>query len=92
LLTFFQYQVSQRRIERDRVSAAAEGTVTVKVDMLPSDRRDCLEKDQGIASAGKSPKASLTEFSGVCVALYLNRRLSSEGIHELSAVTVALKS
>jgi hypothetical protein len=65
LLTFFQYQVSQRRIELDRVSAAAEGTMTVKVDRLPSDRRDCLEKDQGIASAGKSPKAGMTEFSGV---------------------------
>jgi hypothetical protein len=65
LLTFFQYQVSQRRIERDRISAAADGTVTMKVDVLPSDQRDCLEKDQRIASAGKSPKASLTEFSAV---------------------------
>jgi len=46
VFTFFQCQVSQHRIEIDRISAAAEGIVTVKVDMLPSDRRDCLEKDE----------------------------------------------
>ena len=28
------------------MSASAEGIVTVKVDMLPSDRRDCLGKDE----------------------------------------------
>jgi len=43
---FFQCQVSQHRIEIDRISAAAEGIVTVKVDMLPSGRRDCLGKDE----------------------------------------------
>ena len=46
MFTFFQCQVSQHRIEIDRISAAAEGIVTVKVDMLPSDRRDCLGKDE----------------------------------------------
>jgi hypothetical protein len=37
----------------------------VKVDMLPSDRRGCLEKRQRITSACKRPKSSLTEFSAV---------------------------
>ena len=46
MFTFFQCQVSQHRIEIDRISAAAEGIVTVKVDMLLSDRRDCLGKDE----------------------------------------------
>jgi hypothetical protein len=41
------------------------GMVTARVDMLLSDRRDCPEKDQRIASTGKSPKASLAEFSAV---------------------------
>jgi hypothetical protein len=41
------------------------GMVTARVDMLSSDRRDCPEKDQRIASTGKSPKASLAEFSAV---------------------------
>ena len=41
-----QRQVSHHRIEIDRMSAAAEGIVTVKVDILPSDRRDFFEKGQ----------------------------------------------
>jgi hypothetical protein len=40
LFTLFQRQVSHHRIEIDRMSAAAEDIVTVKVDMLLSDRRD----------------------------------------------------
>jgi hypothetical protein len=46
LFTLFQRQVSHDRIEIDRMSAAAEGIVTVKVDMLPSDRRGFFAKMQ----------------------------------------------
>jgi hypothetical protein len=44
----FQRQVSHHRIEIDRMSAAAEGIATVKVDILPSDRRDFFEKGSAL--------------------------------------------
>jgi hypothetical protein len=81
LFTLFQRQVSHHRIEIDRMSAAAEDIVTVKVDMLPSDRRDffrewpllssflgrliLVHQQARIAPACKSPKPSSTQFSAV---------------------------
>jgi hypothetical protein len=41
------------------------GIVTVRVDMLPCDRRDCPGRDQRIALACKGLKPRLTEFSAV---------------------------
>jgi hypothetical protein len=78
--SLFQRQVSHHRIEIDRMVAGNKGIVTVKVDMLPTDRRAVFEKGQcfgvfdrlilvdhqaRIAPACKSPKTSLTEFSAV---------------------------
>jgi hypothetical protein len=37
LFIILQRKVGHHRIEIDRMSAAAEGIVTVKMDMLPSD-------------------------------------------------------
>jgi hypothetical protein len=41
--------------EIDRMSAAAEGIVTVEVDMLPSDRGDFFEKSQCFGAFGRGP-------------------------------------
>jgi hypothetical protein len=53
LFILLQRKIGHHRIEIDRLSAAAEGIVTVKVDMLPSDRRDFFEKSQCFGAFGR---------------------------------------
>ena len=43
---FFQRQVCQDRIEIDRNSPSTKGVVAVKIDMLPSGRKDLHQKGQ----------------------------------------------
>src|SRR5689334_8618665 len=62
-----------------------------------SERIDFRVSDEakGLGGAAGALAAADGDFEmarAVGVGLYLNRRLASEGVHELTAVTVALKS